>query len=225
MTFNNSKMQIHLVAKQGTYDDKNNLADTNYLITCCLLYETIASIIRADSSYDGLVSLLAKKYLKSYISIVEGLKQKYVSYSVMMSYIKDWEYPKFYEISEEQANKIISLYHDKTEIEQFSVNTYSYKMYNIEKLSDIQNERLRNIHYKIMVPIMQYCIDEYGANTHDIEVFSINDVETNPGKVILFKVNNVQNAGLTNDIKNKIGVNKYIYSVNQYGEYIKLIIN
>lgn len=224
MTFNSSKMAIHLVAKQGLYNNDDGLAQTNYLITCCILYELISSLVKNNPGYDGQISNLASRYLSSYISIVEGLKKKYVSYSVRRSTIRKWGYPKFYDLTENQAEQIISLYHDKTEMEQFSLVRYSQQMYNVENISNTYDERLKKVHYKIMIPIVSYCMDKYGIKTKDVEVYSIDGVESNPGKEIVFKINGIPVSKLISDIMNRSGIQKYIYSAIQYGDYVKIII-
>lgn len=225
MTFNNMKIQINMAARAGDYDDTLGLAQVNKTIVCCLLYALITSLISSDRSYEGQVRSVASQYLKTYIGIVEGMRTKYVSYSVMRAYLKNAGYPDFNNMAEDQVQHIIDLYHDKTSVKLYSKHEFSPRMYNLEDIGAQQYDRLREIHYNIMVPIFQYYIEGYGTKPSDIEIYSVDGVSTNPGKEIIFRIADIDPSRIIVDIRDVIGVGDYIYSEEQYyDDYVKLVI-
>jgi len=225
MTFKSLKTSIFNALLQTEFTNTLGDAETNKIIAGCLIYNTIQNIIKADSSYEGRVNDIALSYAKTYKTVVEDLKNKYISYSIMKKKTDDYKLSSFIEISSTQIKEIYDLYLDKTLIEKFSIYSYSQKMYNINNANKEQDERLREIHFKIMVPIIKYYIDNYGLSTRDLNILSCNYIENNPGKVIIFKINGINNSKLIYDLKSSIGISKYIYDIELYYNYIKITIN
>lgn len=225
MTFNNMKIQINMAARAGTYDDSLGLANVNKTIVCCLLYALISFMVSNDKTYAGQVRSIAAQYLDTYIGIVESMRTKYVSYSAMRTYLRNLKYPEFTTMSKDQVQKIIDLYYNKTEIKPYSKNEFSHRMYNLADISQQGYDRLRKIHYYVMVPIFQYYIENAGAQPSDIEIYSVDNVDTNPGKEIIFRIADISPARIIVDIRDTIGVSDYIYSEEQYyDDYVKIIV-
>lgn len=224
MISNNIKNQIFMSLKTVEFDDSLGLAKVNSIIAGSLLYELMQNLIASDNSYSNKVKSTMNQYLKTYKSIVEGLRKKYVSYSLMRSLIQDREYTSFLQITESDMNQVIEYYHNKTEITPFDVDDFKSSMYNIINLSYSELLRLLQIHKNIMCPIIKYYYENYDVKSTDVEIYGINDVKGNPGKTIIFKIDNISNSKLMYDIMNSCGVSKYIYSVEPYYSYIKMII-
>lgn len=225
MNFKSMRQSIFSVLSQTSFtkNEKQN-PDINKIITGCVLYKTINNIIRNDNSYDGKVKELASSYIGTFKSKIESLNGKYVSYTIMKKKIEDYKLPSFLSITETQINEIYQLYNNKTEIIKFNTTTYSALMYNITSITYEQDERLRNIHYNIMIPIIQYYIDNHGAIASDMNIISCNSIDNNPGKIIIFNINNISNSQLIYELNYLIGVKKYLYNVSLYENYVSITI-
>lgn len=226
MTFSEAKTQIYAAVASKVFDeDDENINKINQLVTCCILYEFLSSMISSDESIESTLMTTAASYADQYISITKNFQKKYVAYSLMRVVIRSWGYPAFINITESQAKQIITYYHDKTEIVDFSSSSYSQYMYNIGSLTKSQNDRMRKIHFAIMVPIVKYFLDQnQDLSVSDVAIYSIDSVSTNPGKEIIFRIEGVSTAKLIYAIKNKIGIWSYLHSVSQYLEYVKITV-
>jgi len=144
----------------------------------------------------------------------------------MKTYIDKLNISSFLGYSRDNISDIQSMYEDTTEIVPFSSQYFSQYMYKVSNISTTLYERLSNIHKLIMVPILRYYIDNYGAVDSDMDVYSADSAYTdNPGKEIIFSINNINAGTIASDIAaNKQGIKRYIYKTMLYDEYIKITI-
>lgn len=218
-----SSLQKSIYRATASYSFSDNY---DRLIISCVLYTFLSSIIANDSSYASSAMSTAQSYISTYVSKLNVIKTTKISYSVMKTYIDKLNISSFLGYSRDNISDIQSMYEDTTEIVPFSSQYFSQYMYKVSNISTTLYERLSNIHKLIMVPILRYYIDNYGAVDSDMDVYSADSAYTdNPGKEIIFSINNINAGTIASDIAaNKQGIKRYIYKTMLYDEYIKITI-
>lgn len=224
MNFNNLKGQINSWLKTVKFDNSENNATTNSIITGCLLYELISSALSSNTAYENNVSTLLNNYGKQLKSSAENMQSTYISYDEIQNNLTLWGYTSFSQLNLGNIEKILALTKDKSTIENFSTEWFSPKMYRAEYLGNIKCERLAKIHKLIMTPIAKYAAENYGSKQKDVSIISANGVYNNPGKEIEFRIKDVDNALLLYDINNSIGIAKYLNYTEIDGKNIKISV-
>jgi hypothetical protein len=199
-------------------------SEADRIIATALLYGYIVSAIRSDSSNDA--SSVASSYYKIYKSAVSEMKASYISYPIIVSKIEaSYKASSFSDLSETQISEIMRLYRDKTKKVDFSVNMFSQYMYGIANMSISQHSKLAAHHYECICPIVRRYVDGYGAKASDMTVVSAyGDFPDNPGKEIIFYINNIPSAKIVSDIENGFMPINY-YSVSIKGDYVDLMLS
>ena len=224
MNFNNLKGQINSWLKTVKFDNSENNATTNSIITGCLLYELISSALSSNTAYENNVSTLLNNYGKQLKSSAENMQSTYISYDEIQNNLTLWGYTSFSQLSLGNIEKILALTKDKSTIEAFSTEWFSPRMYKVKYLGGIKYERLAKIHRLIMIPIAKYAAENYGSKQKDVSIISANNVSNNPGKEIEFRIKDVDNALLLYDINNSIGIMKYLNYAEISGKNIKISV-
>ena len=224
MNFNNLKGQINSWLKTVKFDNSENNATTNSIITGCLLYELISSALSSNTAYENNVSTLLNNYGKQLKSSAENMQSTYISYDEIQSNLTLWGYTSFSQLSLGNIEKILALTKNKSTIEAFSTEWFSPRMYRVEYLGNVKCERLSKIHRLIMTPIAKYAAENYGSKQKDVSIISANSVSNNPGKEIEFRIKDVDNALLLYDINNSIGIMKYLNYAEISGKNIKISV-
>lgn len=224
MNFNNLKGQINSWLKTVKFDNSENNATTNSIITGCLLYELISSALSSNTAYENNVSTLLNNYGKQLKSSAENMQSTYISYDEIQNNLTLWGYTSFSQLSLGNIEKILALTKDKSTIEAFSTEWFSPRMYKVKYLGGIKYERLAKIHRLIMTPIAKYAAENYGSKQKDVSIISANSVSNNPGKEIEFRIKDVDNALLLYDINNSIGIMKYLNYAEISGKNIKISV-
>ena len=224
MNFNNLKGQINSWLKTVKFDNSENNAVTNSIITGCLLYELISSALSSNTAYENNVSTLLNNYGKQLKSSAENMQSTYISYDEIQNNLTLWGYTSFSQLSLGNIEKILALTKNKSTIEAFSTEWFSPRMYRVEYLGNVKCERLSKIHRLIMTPIVKYAAENYGSKQKDVSIISANGVNNNPGKEIEFRIKDVDNALLLYDINNSIGIMKYLNYAEISGKNIKISV-
>ena len=224
MNFNNLKGQINSWLKTVKFDNSENNAVTNSIITGCLLYELISSALSSNTAYENNVSTLLNNYGKQLKSSAENMQSTYISYDEIQNNLTLWGYTSFSQLSLGNIEKILALTKDKSTIEAFNTEWFSPRMYRVGYLGNIKCERLAKIHRLIMTPIAKYAAENYGSKQKDVSIISANGVSNNPGKEIEFRIKDVDNALLLYDINNSIGIAKYLNYAEISGKNIKISV-
>ena len=224
MNFNNLKGQINSWLKTVKFDNSENNATTNSIITGCLLYELISSALSSNTAYENNVSTLLNNYGKQLKSSAENMQSTYISYDEIQNNLTLWGYTSFSQLSLGNIEKILALTKNKSTIEAFNTEWFSPRMYRVEYLGNIKCERLSKIHRLIMTPIVKYAAENYGSKQKDVSIISANSVSNNPGKEIEFRIKDVDNALLLYDINNSIGIAKYLNYAEISGKNIKISV-
>ena len=224
MNFNNLKGQINSWLKTVKFDNSENNATTNSIITGCLLYELISSALSSNTAYENNVSTLLNNYGKQLKSSAENMQSTYISYDEIQNNLTLWGYTSFSQLNLGNIEKILALTKDKSAIEAFSTEWFSPRMYKVKYLGNIKCERLSKIHRLIMTPIAKYAAENYGSKQKDVSIISANSVSNNPGKEIEFRIKDVDNALLLYDINNSIGIMKYLNYAEISGKNIKISV-
>ena len=139
----------------------------------CVVYKQCAKAMTLDNDMMTSMGKLADSYVSTFKNIIHNMKNVYVSYSVIMTKISQKGLKSFLNIDDRFLNEIYSLYLNKTMIKPFSLSMYSPNIYSIDDLSWEQNERLRNIHYNVMVPLAKYYINKNGIREDNIHIYLI----------------------------------------------------
>ena len=180
MNFNNLKGQINSWLKTVKFDNSENNATTNSIITGCLLYELISSALSSNTAYENNVSTLLNNYGKQLKSSAENMQSTYISYDEIQNNLTLWGYTSFSQLSLGNIEKILALTKNKSTIEAFNTEWFSPRMYRVEYLGNVKCERLSKIHRLIMTPIVKYAAENYGSKQKDVSIISANGVSNNP---------------------------------------------
>ena len=191
----------------------------------CVVYKQCAKAMTLDNDMMTSMGKLADSYVSTFKNIIHNMKNVYVSYSVIMTKISQKGLKSFLNIDERFLNEIYSLYLNKTMIKPFSLSMYSPNIYSIDDLSWEQNERLRNIHYNVMVPLAKYYINKNGIREDNIHIYSALVLSDIPGKGILFNIDGISLPTILTDLKRpSIGVWDYIYKAQTYEDMVLIIL-
>jgi hypothetical protein len=153
------------------------------------------------------------------------MKNVYVSYMVMLYKIKSNKIRSLIDLDSSMLEYLYSLYLDKTKVVSFSCNYYSSSMYSVGDLSKSEDDKLRFIHFNVMVPLAKYYINKNGITEKDVKIFSALATAELPGKAILFNINGIGNVNITNDAKrSSIGIYDKIYSISVYDNKVLLLV-
>jgi hypothetical protein len=221
MTNNNIKNSIYQTLINQKLDD-----ETDKIIVSCLMYDYISRVLKMSNGEQNDINSLASSYFKLFKNSFSEYKKNAVSYSIIRSTVEGFKKNSILEYYEDEIEEIAKYYQDKTQLVPFSSNYFSQYMYRIIKLSNSQYERLSNIHFNIMIPIINFYKVGYGAKDSDLEIFSAEGYAENPGKEIIFTIKDYESSRVINDIKvGKINFKSSIYSVSSYKNYIKIVVN
>ena len=195
------------------------------ILTGIITYKYVAKMASIDRDVMSMITGVAEKYAGVFKETVAEMKNTYVSYMVIMSKLDKYGLSSLLDVTDSIIDEIYKLYLDKTLIKPFSVSLYSPNIYSISDLTWEQNERLRNIHYSIMVPIAQYYMNNNNLSETDMKIYSGLVFSDIPGKGILFSINGISLPRIMNDLKKpSIGVWDKLYKASTYENMILLII-
>lgn len=175
-----------------------------------ILAALVINILDTYSNSKQQTSSLISSCVKTYEGIVSTIRDKYVSYKEMIKLIRYNKVSDILHLTRDIINKIVSLYEIKQRILQFDLLRYDSGMYNIMINNDEDNDRLRNTHFNIMVPIVNYYMKLYMIRESDIFVED-SDIGM-IGKSIKFGVSGIDSSVILGDIAtDRIGIAKYIH--------------
>lgn len=211
MNYQSLKQSVNSVLQTQAISSSYNFTNNDKIILGVLLFKIGEKILVNDSSYLGNLTPALKSYFSTYLNIVKTLKEKYTTYKEINKYINNHNILSFISIKYEYLNQIYYLYEHKKMKEQLSTKSYSCLMYDIENLSLEQDNILKNIHFKVIVPIVEYFIDFYGSSISDV---FIEDKGVNfPGKVLYLSISNIDVNLIYNFLLNDYSnIRKYLYS-------------
>jgi hypothetical protein len=221
MRLSNLQKNVYDVTRKVEFED-----EIDRMIVSCILFFFIKSIISSSNANSSTSKELAEAYLTTFKSKLEEMKEKYVSYNIMRKKISNFGKESFLSFSYREINEIEKLYEEKTEIKKFSTNHFSQFMYKTSNLNFSQNNRLSNIHFLIMSPIIKFYVNkEKDLSVEDLNIYSIYHIVDNPGKSIIFGINGISSSKILSDLKRKIiGIEEYLYKINLFDEYIEIFI-
>ena len=211
MNFNSMKQVVKNTIDTLTFSTTDsNEKLVNKILTGVLLENALENITAVDSSKFNNTSSLASSYATTYKNIVESLKGKYVSYKSIYLKIISYNIDDFILITKHQLNEILNLYRNKTQLVGFDNISFSQYMYGVLKASEKDVNRLRNIHYKVIVPLINYCQNKYFIL---FSAVSLEDVGNIVGTEITIGIDGVASNKIYNDICNDyMNISKYLYS-------------
>ena len=195
------------------------------ILTGIITYKYILKIISIDDGSLSNLESLALSYSKSFKETVQNMKNTYVSYAVISSKLEKYGVKSFLQITDDIIDEIYKLYLDKSLIKPFSISKYDPNIYSISNINWESNERLRKIHYNVMVPLIKYYIGNNGLVESDMKIHSALVFSETPGKGILFNINGIGVSRILTDIKKpSLGISKYIYKAQSYENMVLIIL-
>lgn len=211
MTFNSLRQTVYSAINKQTFSKEDDETRTlQKIIAGALLYSTLESLLNSNSSYSGKISELASNYALTYKNIVEGLPNKYVSYKELIKKTKEYGISSFIQITKKQINELTEIYKNKQEIECFSPISYSPFMYGIYSATEVENNRMRKLHFAVFAPIAKYYKTQNNINYSSM-TFE-NYLSSNPGKCVNISINGISSIKLYADIKADIFcISDYIF--------------
>lgn len=224
MTFNGLKQITYqsIIQQKFSTTDEQKL-HVNQILTGVLLFKTLQNLMNSSNKYQDDIKPTAFQYATTFKNIAESLEKKYVSYKQIYNKILSYKILSFLSISINQINEIFSLYQDKTELIDFSLNNFSTRMYNLGNINEIAYNRLSRIHYKIMVPIVEYYMTYHNISLEDV---TVEDVGNTPAHQIKISIAGINSNQIYSDIKrNTMDIQKYIGSANITSDgFVSLLI-
>jgi hypothetical protein len=194
------------------------------LIVSCLLYDYINRLIVLEDNNRNNIKKLASSYVKLFSDNLKNFKESFVSYTVMRRTVENFQKGSFLQFNEEEINKIIGLYKNRTRTVPFSTTFFSQYMYKIVNLKYHEYIRLSDIHFKVMIPIMKYYMDNLDLKAKNMEIFDAEVFLSNPGKIILFGIKGVPAQIVVKDILSGV-INIDYYQVDIEEDLVKITNN
>lgn len=231
MTFDSLKRSIYSAILQtefNTNDFSNEEINSNKILVGCVSYKILNSIMNSNKQQDGQSRNISLSYVSNYKNIVENMKNKYVSYRLIVDYINDQNIKSFLNIKEFELNHIYELYCNKTEISVFNCLTFSQTMYNVSGLSDYQISILNKVHYNVIVPIIRYYKENYNILDKNVAVLTkyTSEETPNPQNSILLKIQDIESSKILLGINSGIfGINNLILKASIINNFIEIQIN
>jgi hypothetical protein len=218
MRSNDTKKAVYeALASVDTFSD-----NTDRLIASCLLFDYIKKLLSNDTGLQNNAKNLAASYSDLFIETLASFKKKFVSYNAMRDLIESYRRDNFITFTDQQVIAVVRLYQDKTLIAPFSTKVFSQYMYKVIKVNRAQYDRLRKIHFEVVVPIIRFYMDNYGLGQEDIEIESGTEYPATPGKEILFSIKDVTPSKVVSDIKSGM-IDISVFSAEVKGRFIRLI--
>ncbi len=195
------------------------------IMTGIVVYKTLDKISKTKPDILTDIISVASSYADNVMSTIASMKNQYVSYSIMLYKIKNDRITSILDLNSTTLEYLYSLYLDKTKIVKFSRFNYSPNMYSVDDLSMSENNKLRDIHFNIMVPLVNYYINKNGIKSSDVKIYTAISSANLPGKGILFSIEGIGNINIVNDSKRpSIGIVDKIYTISVYDNKVLLIV-
>lgn len=224
MSFKGLKqITFHSLLKQDFSSENSGKNYINEIITGVLLLKTLQQLMSISSGFNDDVQKTADEYVNTYKGIAESLEGKYICYKQIKRYIENLKLQSFLQINEKQLITIYQLYQNKTQIKEFHLKEFTPSMYNLGSVLDNDRARLSRVHFKIMVPIVQYYISYFGCTTKDV---TVEDVGNRVGSEIKIAISKVRCNQIFSDIeRDTMNIREYLHDFDITSDgFIKLLI-
>lgn len=217
----NSIKQL-VMAKASTLADSELHDRIIVAVVAYYRYQTSSSV---NSSTTTTMSKSIESLVNSVWNELLDKKHNYASYAVLKRYVQTINKNNLLTMTEREMENI----HNKfllTDLSQpFSTKIFDTEIYKLTSIPYHLQQRLANIHFDIMCPIIQYYHDRFGIPIENMTIHSADEVPTNPGKVIYFAIGEIASGTIINDLRNRLfGVEQLIYSYHLKGDLVKLVI-
>lgn len=226
MTFKSLRQSVHRGFLKVPFDKEDQEeGKIHKLIASAIVFKLVRDIIGKNPALTSDITSTIESYAGTYKTIIESMQSKYVVYRTLYNTVREYHLSSFLTITEEQINRINKIYEDKTEVRLFEKESFSQYMYKVSHTTIGQLERLRKIHYEIIVPIVDYYIERFNLSYSAMVVDNAEAVANNPGKEISFTITGIPVASIVRDVKqDKMKVSKYIYDIHTNDDKVVLII-
>lgn len=208
------KSIVSMVVNSVNSQDLSDLDNIDVVLVECLDYHMTIGLLNSGMIEAGAIADTTDKYAKSYISTMKNLKGNYTAYSIMRKYVKDNGIETLFDATQENLNKIETIYAARKELKTFNPGHFDPLMYNVSNLDGSYFSRMGDIHRKIMAPIFKFYQKNYNIELVNFIIEDSLIVLDNPGKKIKFRIDGVSSptiaAHLNMDV---IGVKIYLYNV------------
>ena len=212
MTFKSLKQVVYQSLVKTKFNGEDSVKEVNEILTGCLLLKALKSILKQSASYQDGLQRKSDEFVATYQNISESLEGRFVSYKKIKEKIKNYKLGSFLQITETQVDEIYKLYENKAEIKEFNAHTFSQFMYQTMATQDNEVSRLSRVHFKVVVPIIEYYMSNFNIRTKDV---SLEDVGNRLGTEIKISISGIRTSQLYSDIsRNLMNVKHYIYDIN-----------
>jgi hypothetical protein len=188
------------------YYYSTTMSTTDKLGTEILLYKYIKSVAFSDltgTNFNAIYTLVSS-YASQFEKKFTSLKDEYSAYEEITKFLEKLGYAELLQLSVDDIDYAYKKYLNKIKITKFSTKSFGCEMYGFD--SNSMNPRnfnhLKNIHMNEMVPIVIYFTKKYGVDENTLKIASADEVENNPGKIILFKFNDISSVQVYAEINN-----------------------
>lgn len=190
----------------------------------CVLYRYLYNTIQYNNNVKNTLASLVESYSGHVVNKVNSLKNKYLSYNLMVLEAQRIGKNTFMQYGDSDVQKIYNYYLDKTKLDPFSIKKFTQSMYKITNLTQKEYRKLLTIHKNIMIPICLFYIQESNILEDSLEIYSVKqENEEIIGNEILFYIKGISSSRVVSDIKNGHIPITY-HSVQVDGTNVKLLL-
>lgn len=174
-----------------------------------IIYKYISELVKINNerqnSIDNLISAYSDQLSEEYVNT----KNKYSCYSQIREYILNINKDNFLLLTEAELEHIYDLYKNRVLIENFSISSYSPRMYGVSvNISEKDNQKLNKTHNEIFVELSKFLTSKYGIPTKNMHIQNSQLSEDNIGKKITFTVDGISPIIVYTEL-----LNSYINSI------------
>lgn len=134
-----------------TDDDDSTELDTDTLATEIILYKYLKNMEKSNTDKINSIDSLVNSYASQFSSKFTDLKDKYVCYNKITTYLQDLGKSSILEMTENEIDDVYNMYLNKVAISYFSTSSFSESMYGLNDLSSNDLARLKKIDRKSVV--------------------------------------------------------------------------
>ena len=215
------KTLLDIIYRNSIYISASKTEEHQRNMACCVVYDLIQNEYANNPNVSA--NDLAKKYITVTYQEIAGMKNKVIAYDLMKRYSMYLSKPfTQYTISEiQQMNDYFSI---KIYIQEFSIASCRPEQYGLYQVTAQEQIYLRNVHEKVMCPIIRFFMSTYGIKQNAMKILDAKGESNKPGKQIRFYIDGVPSINVYSTlITEQIPfLNEYLYHIDLEGNDVVL---
>lgn len=190
-------------------------------MTACVVYDMIQNQYATNPNVSP--NDLAQKYFPTVYNEIEGMKYKVIAYDLMKRYSQYLAKP-FLQYTINEIKQMNDYFKIKIFIQEFNTATCRPEQYGLFQVSAQEQQYLKNVHEKVMCPIIKYFASTYGIQTNAMKILDAKGESNKPGKQIRFYIEGVPSINVYSTIlsENIPFISQYFYQVDLEGNDVIL---